>query len=89
MDKMMDNFDRNYKNDLMCIIDFKNIIAKIENSFIVLTIAQTEQRVNLRTNKLIIHKTEAQRQKEQNKISIRDTWNMVKQLNILIRVIEG
>ena len=39
MDKMMDNFDRNYKNDLMCIIDFKNIIAKIENSFIVLTIA--------------------------------------------------
>ena len=39
MDKMMDNFDRIYKSDLMCIIDFKNIIAKIENSFIVLTIA--------------------------------------------------
>lgn len=66
IDKMMDNFDRIgiYKNDLTCIIDLKNIIAKIENSFIVLTIAWTEQRVNLRTDKLIIHKTEAQRQKE-------------------------
>ena len=42
----------------------ENIIAKIENSFIVLTIAWTEQRVNLRTDKLIIYKTEAQRQKE-------------------------
>lgn len=34
MDKMVNNFARNgiYKNNKICIIEFKNTIAKIENS---------------------------------------------------------